>query len=107
MTRPGDTQTPPRRSVIVCDTSDLTQDMLVPAKDLSNAMTVGFLATEQKNLYKANWVGFGIGLIGRALIQAQKTGKTFEAAKKTLPQLATLMLQVSLSSSHIMWQTTG
>ena len=63
--RPGDTQTPHRYSDFACiDTSDLIQEMLTPGKDLSNAMTVGFLAAQQKNLYKANWVGFGIDLIG-------------------------------------------
>lgn len=68
------------------DTPDVMQDMLKPGKDLSNAMTVGFLATQQKNLYTANRVGFGLGLLGWALIQAQKTGKAFEAAKKMLPR---------------------
>lgn len=82
-----DTQTPHRYPDLVCtDTPDVMQDMLKPGKDLSNAMTVGFLATQQKNLYTAHWVGFGLGLLGWALIQAQKTGKAFEAAKKMLPR---------------------
>ncbi len=47
-----DTQTPHRYPDFVCtDTPDVMQDMLKPGKDLSNAMTVGFLATQQRSLW--------------------------------------------------------
>lgn len=80
------------------DIPGLVQDML--AVDLCNARTVGLSAAQQKDLFKARWAAYVLGAVGFALIHAQSLGKTSEAASQMLPNLATLVLQVSLSGSH-------
>lgn len=76
----------------------VVQDIVGVAKDLGAAITTGVSQHALHGMQKANWAGFGLGLLGCALIQAQKTASVGKSAKEMLERLATLMLDVSFTS---------